>query len=1036
MKNYTFLKESILRIPFKSIKNSFTIEEIKKFLKEDTLIKEAIYISSPNLVTECEKWINGEILEEDKKNKLIYSVLKYIIRLHSRATPFGLFAACGVVSLSFMENLVIKKDDFYRNTRLDMDLVCSIARNLAMNAIVQENFKYYSNSTLYVLRDNVRYVEYFHDKNGVKRYQISEVYNSYYLQEIVKRASNGVYMSDLIKLLVQNSVSYNDSMSFVKELILNQILVSELEPSVCGKNAFVQILDNMDSKSHINELNEIRERLIDIKNSLEPLDNFSNTSINKYKKLTKEIDDYGFEHDLTRIVQVDLFFQNSQKYEFNSNIFSKLSKGLSILNKLTSFSESNNLKLFKEQFTIRYGDKYVPLFDVLDSEAGIGYGKSLNSNNDSGYLVDDLLIRRKQLNEFELVYTKKQSFLLKKLIEATRNNNYIVSLREDELNVFEENWDDLPDSMSIMYSHVGKRNNNDVFYINSAGGTSGINLISRFSMNNKRILDIANTIAEHEKKINNENVLASILHLPEERIGNILMRPSLRDYEIPFLSKSLKEKKKQISISDLTISIQNNRIILWSKALKKEVIPRLDNAHNFSNSTLPIYHFLCDIQNQNIRNELFFDWGSIQREFSFLPRVEFEDIILSPALWKLNKSEFSLLLSKNEIDLEKWRKRWNVPKLILLVEGDNELLIDLENELSFKMFVTEIEKKSFITIKEFLFNQEQCIVKDENNNAYVNQFVSFLLKDINKLSLNKIDFEPNKNIETLNSFHIGSEWLYFKVYCGIKTSDRILTEILKSFCDSMIRQNLIYKWFFIRYSDPNEHLRIRFHLRDNKYFGEVVDKFNQSISTFTQTGLIWQTQIDSYQREINRYGGNLNITFAEKIFYYDSVCILNVLKNININDNIRWLVGLKLVIDTFKAFNLRDEDILRISNNLTLQMQSEFEITKEYKKNIDAKYRKHREDIEYLVYNGNLNQSKYMIIDLHLQERFINFKIIVDEMKLSELGLTNEYIDSIISSYTHMSLNRLFSNKQRLQEMIIYNYVYKAYKSVIARGSK
>lgn len=200
--------------------------------------------------------------------------------------------------------------------------------------------------------------------------------------------------------------------------------------------------------------------------------------------------------------------------------------------------------------------------------------------------------------------------------------------------------------------------------------------------------------------------------------------------------------------------------------------------------------------------------------------------------------------------------------------------------------------------------------------------------------------------------------------------------------------------------------------------------------------MIWQTQIDSYQREINRYGGNLNITFAEKIFYYDSVCILNVLKNININDNIRWLVGLKLVIDTFKAFNLRDEDILRISNNLTLQMQSEFEITKEYKKNIDAKYRKHREDIEYLVYNGNLNQSKYMIIDLHLQERFINFKIIVDEMKLSELGLTNEYIDSIISSYTHMSLNRLFSNKQRLQEMIIYNYVYKAYKSVIARGSK
>lgn len=1036
MKNYTFLKESILRIPFKSIKYSFRVEDIKKILKEDAMVKEAIYIASPNLIIECEKWINNEILEEDKKNKLIYSVLKYIIRLHSRATPFGLFAACGVANPSHLENLVIKKADFYRSTRLDMDLSCSIARNLATNVNIQEIFKFHSNSSLYILHDKIRYVEYFHDKNGVKRYQISEVDNSYYLQEIINKASDGVYISDLIKLLVQNSVSYDNSMSFVKELILNQILVCDLEPSVCGEEALDQILDNIDSKSYNNELNKIRKQLIDIKNSLGLIDNFSNTSINKYKKLSKKINDYGFKHDLTRIVQVDLFFQNSQKCEFNSNIFSKLSKGLNILNRLTSFSESEDLKSFKEQFTLRYGDRYVPLSDVLDSEAGIGYGKSLNSNNDSGYLVDDLLIKRKQLNEFELVYTKKQSFLLKKLIEATKNNNYIVHLREEELNVFEENWDDLPDSMSIMYSHVGRRNDNDVFYINSAGGTSGTNLISRFSMNNSGILDIVNTIAEHEKKINNENILASILHLPEERIGNILMRPSLRDYEIPFLSKSLKEKEKQISISDLTISIQNNRIVLWSKALKKEVIPRLDNAHNFSNSTLSIYHFLCDIQNQNIRNELFFDWGPIQREFGFLPRVEFDDIILSPALWKLNKSDFSLLLSENEIDLESWRKKWNVPKLILLVEGDNELLIDLDNELSFKMFVSEIKKTNFITLKEFLFNQEQCIVKDENNNAYVNQFISFLLRDIGKTSLNKINLEPDKNIETLNSFHIGSEWLYFKVYCGVKISDRILTEILKSFCDSMTRQNFIYKWFFIRYSDPNEHLRIRFHLRDNKYFGEVVDRFNQSISAYTQAGVIWQTQIDSYQREINRYGGDLNITFAEKIFYYDSVCILNVLKNININDNIKWLVGLKLVIDTFKAFNLSDEDILHVSHNLTLQMQSEFEITREYKKNIDAKYRKHREDIECLVYNGKFNQNKYMIIDLHLQERFINFKIIVNEMKLSELRFTNEYIYSIISSYTHMSLNRLFSNKQRLQEMIIYDYVYKAYKSVIARNSR
>jgi thiopeptide-type bacteriocin biosynthesis protein len=62
-------------------------------------------------------------------------------------------------------------------------------------------------------------------------------------------------------------------------------------------------------------------------------------------------------------------------------------------------------------------------------------------------------------------------------------------------------------------------------------------------------------------------------------------------------------------------------------------------------------------------------------------------------------------------------------------------------------------------------------------------------------------------------FCIGSEWLYYKLYTGVKTADLILLEKLYSVILELKEKNLIIKWFFIRYKDTDEHLRIRFLLK-------------------------------------------------------------------------------------------------------------------------------------------------------------------------------------------------------------------------------
>jgi len=151
-----------------------------------------------------------------------------------------------------------------------------------------------------------------------------------------------------------------------------------------------------------------------------------------------------------------------------------------------------------------------------------------------------------------------------------------------------------------MFSVLDSVNNKII--LKSFGGSSATNLLGRFGHVNNQINDILKEIAFIEQKNNPDKIIAEIIHLPQSRLGNVIFRPAFREFEIPYLTKSNANITKQIELKDIIVYVRNNKIILYHKLLKKEVIPKLGNAHNYSHNSLPIYEFLCDIQNQNIKN--------------------------------------------------------------------------------------------------------------------------------------------------------------------------------------------------------------------------------------------------------------------------------------------------------------------------------------------------------------------------------------------------------------------------------------------------
>ena len=139
-----------------------------------------------------------------------------------------------------------------------------------------------------------------------------------------------------------------------------------------------------------------------------------------------------------------------------------------------------------------------------------------------------------------------------------------------------------------------------------------------------------------------EAIFAEIVHLPEGRVGNVLARPVLRDYEIPYLGCSGAEPERQIPITDLLVSVQGDRIRLRSARLGREVIPRLTNAHNYAWGSLGVYRFLCLLQHQGTVAGLGWNWGVLSGA-PFLPRVTTGRLVLSLARWLVSQEELKAL---------------------------------------------------------------------------------------------------------------------------------------------------------------------------------------------------------------------------------------------------------------------------------------------------------------------------------------------------------------------------------------------------------
>ena len=183
-------------------------------------------------------------------------------------------------------------------------------------------------------------------------------------------------------------------------------------------------------------------------------------------------------------------------------------------------------------------------------------------------------------------------------------------------------------------------------------------------------------------------IFAEVAHVPDGHVGNVVLRPPLRKAEIPYLSGQ-GAAETSIGITDVLISVQDDRLVLRSKSTGRRIVPRLSTAHSVRRGSLPVYQFLHALQTQGLSSAIRWDWEGFDT-YAFLPRVRVADVIVSLARWRINSSEFATLTAWPVDDefmsrISKWRLSRNMPRIVTLADYDNVLPIDFDNVLSVEM---------------------------------------------------------------------------------------------------------------------------------------------------------------------------------------------------------------------------------------------------------------------------------------------------------------------------------------------------------------
>ncbi|MFI1097342.1 lantibiotic dehydratase [Streptomyces sp. NPDC020917] len=297
---------------------------------------------------------------------------------------------------------------------------------------------------------------------------------------------------------------------------------------------------------------------------------------------------------------------------------------------------------------------------------------------------------------------------------------------------------------------------------------------------------------------------------------------------------------------DLAVACDGRRMYLAAPRHGLRIEPAGMHALNLQEHTPPLVRFLTELSRAQCAQVIAFDWGAASA-LPFLPRVRYGRTILAPARWRLDAAE---LPGHDDTDwtdtLQQWRDRRRMPARVELIEDDRRLLLDLDRGAHRRLLRLHLEHTGSHVLAEAPAADAYGWCGGRAHEVVVP------LKATRPPAWPLLPTPtPARALSTEQTQTPGVSTLLLATLYGDR---RRQDELLARHIPDLLKRLDGPPWWFVRFRDPDHHLRLRIALPDPAAFAETARTVAAWADELRAARLLSDVRFPTSFREMGRWG--------------------------------------------------------------------------------------------------------------------------------------------------------------------------------------
>jgi len=268
--------------------------------------------------------------------------------------------------------------------------------------------------------------------------------------------------------------------------------------------------------------------------------------------------------------------------------------------------------------------------------------------------------------------------------------------------------------------------------------------------------------------------------------------------------------------------------------------------------------------------------------------------------------------------------------------------------------------------------------------------------------------------------------------------DRVLRDAVAPVVRDALAAGDATHWFFLRYADPDDHLRLRLAGDPARLATAVLPALDRALAPLLAAGAVRKVQLDTYEREVERYGGDRGIELVEQLFWHDSQAVLEIVELLDgdAGADARWRLALRGIDLLLEDLGLDDDARNKVVSAGRDSLGAEVGADAAFWSRIGERFTKERAALDPVFARDPARDADH---DLEpgfaaLARRSARIAPIAAELRARDAaGELAPGLDAMAWSLIHMHANRLLHASQRAQELLLEDFLRRLHGAKRAR---